>query len=202
MTTIEKQVGASAGDCWANWNGTAWEFEVVRNYQQAGWHHADFQKMGDGMRFTGVTIPADATITTAYLILYAWAALDGVVVRTRISAEQSIAAAQFSDYTNYAARVHTTTVVDWDGMEGWLANVAPKNSAEIKSVIQELVEDYSGLSNADIVIFWDDHDDRSDHNASTQRTGVTYDQNPTYAPKLHIKYTVPAVGRSFGFIIG
>jgi hypothetical protein len=140
-----------------------------------------------GMRFRGVTIPNGAVVSTAYIIFTAYEDDSADTVRIKLSAEQSETAATFSTYADFTGRTLTTAQVDWDFTTNWATGLA-YNSGEIKTVIQELVNDYAGLSSADIVLFA--KDDGSDVGA--RRLSKSYDLTTTACPKLHIEYTIPS----------
>jgi hypothetical protein len=78
--------------------------------------------------------------------------------------------------------------VDWDSISAWVVN-NDYNSPEIKTVIKEIVDRSGWASGNDIVIFWDDFEDRSTHASGCYRHAYSYDGGSTYAPKLHIEYT-------------
>jgi len=114
-------------------------------------------------------------------------------VNSRISAEDVDDAATFSsDSSAFDARwaARTTARVDWDNIGAWTLNT-DYNSPDIKTVIQEIVDRAGWASGNDIVIFWDDFDDRSTHNTSRWRLAYSY-TTPASAPKLYIEWTIPA----------
>jgi hypothetical protein len=146
-----------------------------------------FNTYSSGMRFRSVTIPNGAVVTTAYIIFTAYNDTSNDTVRIKLSAEQSETAATFSTYADFAGRTLTTAQVDWDFTDNWIIG-GTYNSGEIKTVIQELVNDYAGLSSADIVLFA--KDDGSD--AYAYRPPKSYDLTTASCPKLHIEYTIPS----------
>jgi len=189
MATIEIQVAASGDDCRAYYDGAAWQFGNSSIGQQVGYYVANFYKIGGGMRFTNVTIPAGSTIDTAYLKLTCRdGALNGTIINSKLRGEQSNNAAAFSDYNDYYNRPRTSAIVSWNNIPQWTLDQV-YNSPEIKAIIQELVNDYGGLSAANIVIFWDDHDDLSTHGSLCYRDAYSRDGSATKAPVLHIEYT-------------
>lgn len=203
MTILNRQVIASSDDCFRRLTPNYWSTtftSVVAGADTPG----DIQR-GGGMRFTNLTIPKDATIDTAYLILRCSYANNGDDCNTRISADDVDNAVTFSTEGNFDTRwaARTAARVNWDNIPHWSVNV-DYNSPEIKTVIQEIVNRAGWASGQDIVIFWEDFDDRSDHEADCLRHSYSYDSSTIYAPKLHIEYTPPvvAVGRSFGSIFG
>lgn len=176
--TIEPRVGASTDDCDV-YDGTG--IDLTRAYLVMGLTSGYSYSVG--LRFTGVTIPDGATIATAYVTLLAYASDAGDTVRIDIWGEQGNSVATFSTAANFVGRTKTTAKVDWDFTTDWVAN-STYNSAEIKTIIQELVDDYSGLSSADIALLF--LDDGSDEGG--RRDSDSYDGAPSDAPLLHVEY--------------
>ncbi len=213
--TLDLIVSASTDDCLCYWNGSAWVFPALTTtYVPAGYYSATGYKLGGGMRFAGVTIPQGATIDTAYFTIVADYDFTVDTVNTRITGNDVDDAATWSDLADYQARrgtivgganddYITSAQVDWDAIEHFAVGT-PYNSPEIKTIIQEIINRASWASGNALVLWWDDYDDRSTHIAVAQRQGASYDHETYDPPKLHIEYTpaLPAVGRSFGFIIG
>ena len=143
------------------------------------------------MRFTNVTIPPGSVITAAYLTLRARLSESGSACLTRISAEDVDDAPTFADdlavfITRWNAR--TAARVNWDNIPNWTADTN-YNSPELKTVIQEIVDRAGWASGNDIVIFWEDFEDRSTHAVCNRRSAIPYDLTPANAPILHIEYT-------------
>ena len=99
-----------------------------------------------GVRFLGVTIPDGATITNAYLRLYKVNGSGSGTVQLRVRAVDDDSAAQFSSGNLPHNATLTTAYVDW------AIAMSPLNewaqSGDLSSIIQELVDTYSGLSSA------------------------------------------------------
>ena len=177
------QVGASTDDCQYTWSTSA--LALTTPHQVAGAYDGTDYMIGGGMRFLNVTIPQGNVIIEAYLTLRCSASKSGTVCNTRISAEDVDDAITFADdgaafETRWAAR--TTARIDWDAIPAWTAET-DYNSPEIKTVIQEIVDRVGWASGQDIVIFWDDFDDRSTH-ADVRRMAHSYDGSTTYCAKL------------------
>ncbi len=179
-TTIEVRVAASTDDA----STRAGAINLTDNFCYLGKDSS--YTLSSGYRFLGITIPNGATITTAYIIFTCYYARTGDTVRLKIAGEQNNAAATFSTYADYTGRAKTTALVDWDFTTDWAAE-STYNSPEIKTIIQELVNDYGGLSNANIVLLFDD--DGSD--TSAERYPYSYNGSTTKAALLHIEYTLP-----------
>ena len=202
--TLDLQVGAGSDDCFKFWEyDDHWTFSTTSAMQRVGYAGSTIYKIGGGMRFQAVTIPQGATIVTAHLQLRAYNDKSGTIVRSRIRGEAADDTTTFSTVSDYDNRVRTGVSVDWDGIPAWTKD-ADYNSPSIVSVIQEIVNRGSWASGNAIVIFWDDHEGRSDPNSDCDRIAYSYNGSTTYAPKLHIEYSTPPppTRRSFGYIIG
>ena len=191
------QVGASTDDCMRLKSGAG--FFLTGNAIESGANGAVNYQYGSGMRFTNITILKGSTIDSAKLTLTDIAGNSGTVCRTRISAEDVDDAITFADDgaafdTRWAAR--TTARVDWDGIAAWTVNLE-YDSPEIKTVIQEIIDRDGWASGQDMVIFWDDFDDRSDHNSNANREGYAWDSTPAKTAKLVITWTEPVATRGW-----
>jgi len=187
------QVGVSSDDCLRQLSLNTFDLTGVF---RAGAHltTSNYQ-MGDGARFTNITIPKGSTINQAYLTLRCSGAKAGTTVKTRISAEKIDNAPTFAnDAAAFDARWanRTTARVNWDNIPAWTLNTN-YNSPEIKTVIQEIINRAGWASGNALVIFWEDFEDRSTHAADCYRPAYSYDTSTTYAPKLYIGYTMPIV---------
>jgi len=143
-----------------------------------------------GFRFRTVAIPQGATIGTAYLTLRAYESKSNAGCNTKIRAEDVDSAAAFSTEANWDSRFPsgcTTAEVEWDGIDAWTGG-EDYDSPEIKTVIQEIVSRGGWASNQNIVIFWDDYDNRS--SAGGLRIAEGWDHDPDNTAKLHIEYSV------------
>jgi len=182
------QVGASSDDAYRRLSSDLWS--LVQGYVSIG-AHSSWSAAGIGMRFLNLTIPQGTTIDGAYLTLRCPASGATNTVNSRISAEDVDDAPTFADNkaafdSRWAAR--TAARVAWDGIGAWTAN-NNYNSPEIKTVIQEIVDRGGWASGQDMVIFWDDFDDRSTHATGAYRIALSYDGSAANAPKLVVTYT-------------
>ena len=186
------QVGASTDDVWRRLNASGWE--MAGEYVSAGGHGGANKQHGGGMRFAGVAIDQGATITTAKLTFRAryWAPGAGDAgANTRISAEDVDDAATFADNaatfdTRWANR--TTARVDWDNIAAWTEDT-DYDSVDFSTVIKEVVDRGGWASGQDIVIFWEDFEDRSATDLCG-RYAQSWDYDSTHAPKLVVTYAV------------
>lgn len=190
MAEITRQVGASSDDCYNSEVGHDWSLTsaiILAGYSDSSWN-----RYGGGMRFTNITIPKGATINQAYLTLRASYFNNKEVVNTRISAEDVDDAVTFADDRDaFIARWNARTAarVDWDAIPAWTTN-GDYDSAEIKTVIKEIVDREGWNSGQAIVIFWEDFEGRSTENINTRRRAFSYNGSAEFAPKLVIDYTV------------
>ncbi len=189
MEEITRQVGASSDDCYRRLTTSFWNLEAVAVI--AGAVSTSLYRYGSGMRFTNITIPNGAVIIEAHLALRAKSSQSGTVL-SRISAEDVDNAVTFADNagafdTRWAAR--TTARVDWDNIQGWTMD-EDYDSLDIKTVIKEIVDRGGWVSGQDIVIFWEDFEDRTPHGASRYRQAYSYNGSVEFAPKLVIQHGV------------
>ncbi len=197
MTTRSIQVAASANDFGIKWDGTQWVGNALNlNSLVAGYASATSLKHGTGMRFLGVYIPKSATIVTAYITFTGRAgALTGANCNTYITGEL-VDGGVFSNLADYQARrgtacggaddtKRTVAQVAWNNVASQALDVA-QNSPEIKTVIQEQV---TGAAQVNLVLFWDDHDDRSTHASQNYRDFYSYDGSATKCPLLYVEFT-------------
>ncbi len=197
------QVGASTDDCLRRLAPLAWSLTADSQY---GGRTADagYTQYGGGMRFTNITIPQGTTILDGTkLTLRAEASRDGTVCNTRVSAEDVDDAITFADdASDFSDRwaLRTTARVDWNNLPSWVLNT-DYDSPEIKTVIKEIVDRALWVSGNDIVIFWDDFDNRSSVVSGTQiRTAYSFD-SAGQVPKLVINYSPPVLGGSSQIIL-
>jgi len=185
---VDEQVGANADDCWVykTYPGAAWAFQDGNSHtvgQKTVW---GFTHSGTGQRFQTVALAQAETIDTASLIITASGTKSSTTVKSYIQGEDADDAAAFSTYANYNGRARTTAKIAWDGIAAWTDGVE-YTSPEIKTVIQEIVDRGGWATGQDIVIFWEDHDNRS--SASAIRGGHSHNLSNPEAPQLHVEYT-------------
>jgi hypothetical protein len=190
-TTINFQVQASANDCHVGYDGEyecEWFIETDDDYQWAG-YGADWNyNMGGAMRFIPVNIPRGSNIENAYITLYSHNN-SITIVNTYLSGQASNNSEAFSTLADYNNRPKTALIA-WDNIPAW-ENRVYYNSPDISSIIQTIVNRPGWNAGNALVIFWDDHDGRSTPYECRYRAGRSYDGSTTYAPKLHIEYTIP-----------
>ena len=184
-STIDIKVGASADDCYlyANTSPPYTNISLVAAYEYLGKEDAIYID-AVGMRFLNVSIANGIIVSTAYITFTASADLSGDNCNVTIYGEQNNAAATFSTDANYQGRTRATATVNWSSIGHWTTDTA-YNSAEIKTIVQELVNDYSGLSSANIAFFVENNGSSN----TAYRKAYSYDGSTTKCPNLHIEYS-------------
>ena len=145
-----------------------------------------------GFRWTNVTVPPGATITTALLDLNLHTNQDDALVT--VYGENVDNAATFTATTdNIKNRPKTIASVSWavdslvSGADVWLSGESPDARLEVKSLVQEIVSRPGWSSGNALVLF-----SQPGTAAFKQLRPQSYDQAPvgTLGAKLHIAYTV------------
>ena len=185
--TVERLVRVSADDIGVRWYDPNWTFDLTWDSLTVGYWSATNFKRGGGNRFLNIYIPKDATIIHAYFKPTARDSSNIANVNTRLHGEKNAAPATFSNYADYDARTRTDAVIDWDNIAAWTAGILYQ-SPDIKSIIEEIVALDGWASGNPIVIFWDDHDDRSAHVNDTIRRARTWDHASRTPPMLYIEW--------------
>lgn len=202
MTTLNLQVTASLDDCIKYYN-VSWLFFVDNAYVLVGGYSAAAYEYGSAMRFLNVTIPKNSTITAAYLTA---TARDGASFNqaaqwySHVQVQDDDDPAAFSDITDFNARSWYATKVDWNGAAAWTDDTE-YNSPSLTALIQYIVNLAGWASGQAMVLAWHDWDNESAH-SNNVRACYSYDGSATKCVKLHIEYTPPVLGRSYGMIIG
>ena len=175
-----------------------WQFGLggFGYYWGAGSNSATEYMLGGGGRFRDLPIPAGSTIISAK-VKFCSSKSSSSIVKSRFKGELDVNPATFSDQADYDARVRTVASVDWDSIESWKGvQVVTENwyeSPELKTILQEVVDLGGWVSGKDFVVFWDDHDNRSDVGAHREAwTYAPYDRTPIltveYRPTIADNY--------------
>ena len=144
-----------------------------------------------GLRFTGLTVPKNATIINAYLTFNAIPAdspnTNTGTTNLTIKAQATDNATAFtSTYYNLSSRSTTTASTAWSP-GSWTSGVN-YNSPSITSIIQEIVN-RSGWASGNAMVF--------SITGTGSRSANSYNGNSTLAPKLTIVYsTSPPINLS------
>src|SRR3990172_9401972 len=186
-TTIDEQVGASSDD--ASQSGLD---DVTLDAASV---NIDSTTEHCGMRWTTVPVPTSTTIDTAWMSIFiSNAAFDEP--QHRLRGQLSADPVTFVSATNNIdSRPRTTAAVSWDSTAlgaatndewRWGAPAgSPTAGAEIKSIIQEIVDQGGWAQNNALVLIFEQHT----LDAGRDLGVWTYDQSSSFAAKLHIEYS-------------
>lgn len=181
------QVGASSDDCQRRYHAVSgWDFWTEYFRQKVGHQDSTRYKYGGGMRFTGIDLIQGINIDAAYLKVCARYSNAGQEVNSKIEGEDADNATTFSDMADFMGRTRTSSMVYWDNIEAFTTPYW-YTSPDIKTIVQEIVDRSGWASGNNIVLFWQDFDDRS----TDIRTTYDYDLASSLAPKLEVTYTNP-----------
>ncbi|MBN1578182.1 MAG: metallophosphoesterase [Chitinispirillaceae bacterium] len=177
--TVDQSVGSSLGD-------------VEEEVGEGTVHDAstDLELVNDsnygdqiiGVRFTGCTIPAGATINNAY-IQFTCDETGSDATTVSLRGEAADDASPFTtDNSNVSARSVTDAAVSWT-IPAWTtagASGIDERTPELTAIVQEIV-DRSGYTAASSLVFI--------ITGSGRRTAEAYDGSSSAAPKLHVEFT-------------
>jgi hypothetical protein len=144
-----------------------------------------------GHRWTGVTIPAGATIVTAWIDI--WVMADTVDEPDHtIYFEDSAAPAAFTTGANdISSRTPTTATAALSSADlgvsasgNWIADVQSMPFPELKTIIQELVDSYDYSAGAPMVAII-----QGGATGTRDLRRMDYSTDSTKGAKLHIEYT-------------
>ena len=141
--------------------------------------------LGVAMRFLNINIPAASVISSSSINFTANGNYAAATCNSSISGELALIPATYSDITDFMARAWTTANVSWDNIGAWTTN-AEYTSADITTVIQEIVDQGGWAAGNPISIVWEDWAGSSTANA--YRSAYSYDNDPTKAPRLLITF--------------
>jgi len=190
MATLNLQVGASTDDARnissdGTFNATVVAQHIGINSSVDYWN---------GWRFTGVTIPNAATITSAVLNLYSSGTGTGTTALAKFFGEAADNPATFSNSTALKpeGRTRTTAYVTKSfTVANWAATGFDKEYVDVTSLVQEIVNRGGWASGNSLVLVA--HDNGSSNNNYIGHS--TYDSASSRGAKLSITYTsgvVPA----------
>jgi len=154
----------------------------------AGYSSSNYRGFSSAARFLNITVPAGATILTASLTLVANPGDSNNTVNTRIRGEKTVTPLTFSTVEDFEARTWTDAFVNWDSIGAWDSGT-PYTSIDFKGVVQEIIGQVGWASGKNMVIFWDDLQQRSTQADGRYRRGRSYNSSAANAPKLNITYS-------------
>jgi hypothetical protein len=156
------------------------------------WYAGDYPA-GKGLysaaRFVSVTIPGGATASNCHLTLIAATTLSATACNTRLWGNDTATPAPPTNVTTFWALVKTTEYADWNNIPAWSAGTS-YDSADISSIIQELLNSYNYSSGADVQIMWWNNAS----SAGAYRTAASWDHTTYDPPLLHIEYSTAGAG--------
>ncbi len=170
---------ATTDSCSIKFVNSAWNFRTDVTPGYVGYTSVSASKQGMGMRFRNITIPKGVRIDSAVLEFEAKHSLSLTTVNSYFTGEKTADAATFSTLANYQSRRGTvvggatddnitSAQVAWDNIEAFTAGVNYQ-SPDIKTIIQEIVDQADWASGNYLCIFWDDHEGRSTPSNSRHR---------------------------------
>ncbi|MCK4736420.1 MAG: META domain-containing protein [Methanophagales archaeon] len=133
------------------------------------------------LRFSDLKIPANATITKAYITVVP-AVTNPTGPMMHISAGDVANPSAPTTSSDFYARKRTSSSVNWDA-SSWAAGESV-NSTDISSVIQELVDSYDYFAGAPILLFLDIGEEGIGNQYFATFENAEYD-----APKLYVEYS-------------
>ena len=122
-----------------------------------GDYHCDYLA-----RFASVPLPSGAVIDSAFLSLHCSSSQSGTVCNALIYAEDTAAAASFSNWSDYDSRLLTETAVAWSSIPAQTA-LNWYRTPDIKGVVQEIVNRGDWTDSSALAFFI--RDDNSDGGA-------------------------------------
>lgn len=183
---IDTAVSRGADDAWEDSSedmkrGSAWI-----KLANEGWA---------GLRFRGLDIPGNATITAAYLELTSRNDRSGANATVNLYAEDRANPNQFSNSDgNITDRPTTSNSVAWN-MSAWEEDTVYQ-SPDISPLIQELLTSYGSFSAGRMVFLLEATGTSTRHAYSENHSGNDNE------PRLHVEWSVPASQLTFQWSTG
>ena len=178
------RVAASADDCSLYWDGAEWSFSLVVVNLNIGYNTAILNKAGFGARFLALNIARYSHICSAVMRVRASASNALNDVKSYLYCEKSGTPSTFSTLVDYQGRTHTTAKTAYDVIEAFVNN-SDYNSVDFATSVQEVSDSYT-ISN--LVVFWEDHDNRSTNIDARRRRVYSYDTTTSFCPLLTVNY--------------
>ena len=174
--TVAVRVAASGDDC--DRNDVALSTTNIYIWLgQANNNHAS-----SGTRFLNITVPKAALISSAYLTFTQEYNYTGTPCLLTTQGQAANNGATFSTKADYDGRALTGAAINWDAGGGGIDTTF--NSADISTVIQEIVNRSGWVSGNALVLMTKDNGSAS----GNYRAPYSYDGSTTKAPLLHIDY--------------
>jgi hypothetical protein len=186
VTTLTYQVSSSADDGWQK----GWTLDLTSAFLTV----SEQTRPDIGIRFNNINVPQSVLITNARLNLRIGGSFEGGLITYKVQAEASDNAPPFSTSAYISLRNKTQASVNWNHQApytlGW------HTSPNISAVIQEVLN-RSGWSvgNSLAIIY----NNASGGSSSASCQFLSYDSNPSYAPKLQISFE--SLRRISGYVL-
>ena len=138
-----------------------------------------------GLRFVGVTVPRNSTITNAYIEFTCKANTDqdpDVDIYGEDVGDAPIFTGENNHIAVRMAANKTTEKVAWYNLPAWTLDNTYRTPS-LKMIIQEIIANPAWASGNAMVIFLD--------GSSNDNKAYSHDNTPSKAPLLHIEYTPP-----------
>jgi len=183
--TFERQILSSSDDAEEKFDGS----DVLTDSSDLEMMYDSFNDQGIqtiGLRFQDIAIPANATITNAFIQFTADGNNDGALTIT-IKGENIANSPSFVDATNNISnRTTTTASVAWDNIPSWIddADGAAQRTPDLSSIINEVITSNGWLSGNPITFVM-----TGTGNEDDRRKAESFDGGALIAPKLTIEYT-------------
>lgn len=151
------------------------------------------------MRFTGVNLPANASVTGAWVQMGATWPGDGDRPEVVIAADTAATPTLPTSYSEWQNKTRTTAKVNWTADAAtWTgvtnANAKWQSSADISSVIQELIATNGAYENGVIQIFYDEPAGGfTEGEMIAWRSVDTNQAAPFMVPRLVVSYTTALI---------
>ncbi len=140
-----------------------------------------------GLRFTGVSLPANAAVTNAYIQFTAdeaWSVPSSLVV----AGEKALNPGTFSTAkSNITNRAKTIALAPWSSQAGWTvrnARTADQRTPNLSGILQEIIGQ-AGWTPGNAVVFI------VTGNPGGRLVGDSFEGGSANIPVLHIEYTTP-----------
>lgn len=152
-----------------------------------GYESVALREAGVALLFRNIPIAQGAVVGSVSITLTARVNRSNVTVNSRISAYDADNGTFVINRTDYATKfaAKTTAQVDWDNIGAWTQDIQ-YTSPDIATVIQEIVNRPGWNFGNDILIFWEDHENRSTNTGNTSRLFYDYGLSPSDAAVLNI----------------
>ncbi len=183
--TFQQRIQQSTDDAEEKFDGsnittTSSDIELVYD----SWNNQGLQTIG--LRFNNVTIPANATITNAYIQFTADGSTAGVHT-LKIKGEKVANSVTFSNTANnISSRTTTTAEVNWSALPAWTDNQAgaAQQTPDLSAVVAEVITS-NGWQNGNPITFII----TGTGSSSDRRRAYSFDEDPNRSAQLVIDYT-------------